>query len=84
MKFSVFVLVAGFIFAALALPIKAAFPEQAESAAASSPSQYQLWENPGKLEALKDIVFDFDTHESAAERATLDADAQWLTKHPNC
>ena len=32
---------------------------------------------------LKDIVFDFDTHESAAEQAILEANAQWLKEHPD-
>jgi outer membrane protein OmpA-like peptidoglycan-associated protein len=44
----------------------------------------QLWKDPNVIEeGLKDILFDFDTHESATEQAMLHANAQWLKDHPD-
>lgn len=43
----------------------------------------RLWKDLNVIEGLKDIVFDFDTHESAAEQAILEANAHWLKEHPN-
>lgn len=43
----------------------------------------QLWKDPNVIEGLKDILFDFDTHESVAEHAILTANVQWLKDHPN-
>jgi outer membrane protein OmpA-like peptidoglycan-associated protein len=43
----------------------------------------QLWKDPNVIEGLKDILFDFDTHESVAEHAILAANVQWLKDHPN-
>jgi maltose-binding protein MalE len=50
----------------LAATLDAASSEQSQSETVSNPSQAQLWTNSERLEGLKDIVFDFDTHESAS------------------
>ena len=42
-----------------------------------------LWKNPSPIDELKDVLFEFDTHESAAEMAILEANARWLKDHPN-
>ena len=65
----------------LTATLDAASPEQSQSETASNPSQIQLWTNSERLEGLKDIAFDFDTHESASEQAILAANAQWLKDH---
>lgn len=67
----------------LALSLHAANPEQAQSATASSSSPVQQWSNQRKIQDLKDVVFDFDTHESASEQAIIEANAQWLKDHPD-
>ena len=67
----------------LAAPLHAASPEQAEAGPVSLPSQIQLWRDPGKIEDLKDVLFEFDTHESASEHAVVEANAQWLKDHPD-
>jgi outer membrane protein OmpA-like peptidoglycan-associated protein len=43
----------------------------------------QLWQDPYAIEGLKNVLFDFDTHESVSEQAILEANAQWLKVHPN-
>jgi len=43
----------------------------------------RIWNDANRIEALKNIVFDYNTHESAAEHAILVADAQWLKEHPD-
>lgn len=68
---------------ALAVPLNAACPEQAQSATVSNPSHFQPWKDPGRLDDLKDVLFDFDTHESASEHAILTANAEWLKDHPD-
>src|SRR5262249_42398253 len=67
----------------LAASLHAASREQAQSATTSGPSQFQLWSDQAKLEDLKDVLFDFDTHESVSEHAVVQANAQWLKDHPD-
>lgn len=67
----------------LAASLHAVTPEQAQSATASSSSPVQQWSDQRKIQDLKDVVFDFDTHESAAEQAIIEANAQWLKDHPD-
>lgn len=83
MKFTVVIVILTVMMLALAVSLYAASPEQVQSETASNPSQVNLWRDQRKLEDLKDVLFDFDTHESAAERATVDANAQWLKDHPD-
>lgn len=51
----------------LAAPLNAASPKQAQPAVVSDPSQVPLWKDHDRIEDLKDVLFDFDTHESASE-----------------
>lgn len=67
----------------LAASLHAASPEQAQSATAANPSQVPLWRDTTKIEDLKDVLFEFDTHESAAEQAIVEANARWLKDHPD-
>jgi outer membrane protein OmpA-like peptidoglycan-associated protein len=64
-------------------PLNASSQDQEQSATGPDPSTLRLWKDPDRIEDLKDVIFDFDTHESASEQATLQADAQWLKDHPN-
>jgi outer membrane protein OmpA-like peptidoglycan-associated protein len=63
--------------------LNAAPQDQAQSATAPDPSTLQLWKDLDRIEDLKEVIFDFDTHESASEQAILQANAQWLKDHPN-
>ncbi|HST10000.1 MAG TPA: OmpA family protein [Terriglobales bacterium] len=58
-------------------------PERPQAETGRVQPNLQLWKDPDVIEGLKDILFDFDTHESAAEHAILQANAQWLKDHPN-
>ena len=80
MKFSLAILV---LELALVGWASAASHEHSESATVSdTPQAQQSLINSAKLEDLKDVLFDFDTHESASERAVLEEDARWLKEHP--
>jgi len=46
-------------------------------------SNLRIWSDSNRIEALQNIVFDYNTHESAAEHAILVANAQWLKEHPD-
>ena len=46
-------------------------------------SNLRVWKDPSAVQDLKDVLFDFDTHESASEQAILEANAQWLKDHPD-
>lgn len=83
MKLTLVIAVSSLFSLALATPLKTASQEQAQAATPPGPSQFQLWKDPGKLEDLKDVLFDFDTHESPSEHATLEANARWLRDHPD-
>src|SRR5262249_14870709 len=83
MNFTVVIVILTVMMMALAVSLYAASPEQVQAVTASIPSQVKLWRDQRELEDLKDVLFDFDTHESAAERATVDANAQWLKDHPD-
>ncbi len=67
----------------LPAPLNAAPQDQGQSATAPNPSTLRLWRDPDRIDDLKDVIFDFDTHESASEQAILEANAQWLIGHPN-
>jgi outer membrane protein OmpA-like peptidoglycan-associated protein len=67
----------------LTVSLNAAVLDQDQSAKASNPPNLRLWKDDNQIEDLKNILFDFDTHESASEQATLAANAQWLKDHPN-
>lgn len=67
----------------LAAPPNAEYRDQGQSAAETSPPNLRLWKDPDAIEGLNDILFDFDTHESASEQAILEANAQWLKNHPD-
>jgi len=69
---------------ALSLPaqVNAAPQEQGQSASAAYHSP-QLWRSNHRIEDLKDVVFDFDTHESSPDQAILEANVQWLKDHPD-
>jgi len=56
--------------------------DQAQAATTPNHLNMQLWKDPQIIEGLKDVLFDFDTHESASEKAILDVNAQWLIDHP--
>ena len=53
------------------------------TATSDDQSNLRVWKDPGAIQDLKDVLFDFDTHESASEQAILEANAQWLKDHPN-
>ncbi|HEV2733167.1 MAG TPA: OmpA family protein, partial [Terriglobales bacterium] len=65
----------------VAAPPKVA-PETRQAETGPAPN-LQLWKDANVIGDLKDVVFDFDTHESVAEQAILEANAQWLKQHPN-
>ena len=83
MKLTLVIVILTVTFLALAASLHAAAPEQAQSATASVPSQVQLWIDQKKVGDLKDVLFEFDTHESASEQAIVEANAQWLKDHPD-
>lgn len=57
---------------------------QVQGAFATAPVSYipRLWKNSDKIDDLKDILFDFDTHESTSDQGILQANALWLKDHP--
>jgi outer membrane protein OmpA-like peptidoglycan-associated protein len=67
----------------LLTPLNAAPQDQGQSLTSPNPSAPQLWIEPDRIEELKELLFDFDTYDSASEQAVLEADAQWLKDHPN-
>jgi len=69
----------------LATPLNAAPQDQDQLAATSGANQPtpQTWKDPGMIEDLKNIEFDFDSHDLASEQLSLDANAQWLKSHPD-
>jgi outer membrane protein OmpA-like peptidoglycan-associated protein len=66
----------------LPVPLCAA-PQDQEQSAASNRLALRLWKDINRIAELKDVIFDFDTHESASEQAVLEANARWLKDHPN-
>lgn len=46
--------------------------DQPQSATAPDHSTLRLWEDPGRIDDLQEVIFDFDTHESASEQAILE------------
>ena len=66
-------------------PINAALQDQEQPAATSGSNQptLQTWKDPSIVEDLKNIDFDFDSHDLASEQLSLDANAQWLKSHPS-
>jgi peptidoglycan-associated lipoprotein len=67
----------------LPAPLNAAPQAQGQSLTSPTPSAPQLWKEPDRIEELKELLFDFDTYDSASEQAVLEADARWLKDHPN-
>jgi peptidoglycan-associated lipoprotein len=67
----------------LPAPLNAAPQDQGQSLTSPNPSALQLLKEPDRIEELKELLFDFDTDDSASEQAVLEADAQWLKDHPN-
>ena len=67
----------------LPAPLNAAPQDQGQSLTSPNPSTLQLLKDPDRIEELKELLFDFDTDDSASEQAVLEADAQWLKDHPN-
>jgi peptidoglycan-associated lipoprotein len=67
----------------LPAPLNAAPQDQGQSLTSPNPSTLQLLKEPDRIEELKELLFDFDTDDSASEQAVLEADAQWLKDHPN-
>ena len=63
--------------------LNAASNEQSQSASSPDSLQLQVWKDPSKLADLKDVLFDFDTHESASDQAILEANVRWLKDHPD-
>src|SRR6201993_106167 len=63
--------------------LNAAPQDQGHSLTSPNPSGLQLLKDPDRIEELKELLFDFDTDDSASEQAILEADAQWLKDHPN-
>jgi peptidoglycan-associated lipoprotein len=68
--------------AAVAAPPRVALERMQAETGPAAPN-LQPWKDANVIGDLKDIVFDFDTHESAAEQAILEANARWLKEHPN-
>jgi peptidoglycan-associated lipoprotein len=66
-----------------ASPLNASPREQGQSAATPDQANMLIWKDPDVIQDLKDVLFDFDTHESASEHTILVANAQWLKDHPN-
>ncbi len=66
-------------------PINAALQDQEQPAATSGSNQptLQTWKDPSIVEDLKNIDFDFDSHDLASEQLSLDANVQWLKSHPS-
>ena len=66
-------------------PINAALQDQDQPATTSGSDQptLQTWKDPSIVEDLKNIDFDFDSHDLASEQLSLDANAQWLKSHPS-
>jgi peptidoglycan-associated lipoprotein len=87
MKLTFVMLVLAFIILAvltsLTAPLQAEAQDQGQSATVSTHPEVGLWKDPDAIEDLKNIVFDFDTHESVSEQAILEANARWLKDHPN-
>jgi peptidoglycan-associated lipoprotein len=63
--------------------LNAAPQDQGQSLTSPNPSGLQLLKDPDRIEELKELLFDFDTDDSATEQAVLEADARWLRDHPN-
>jgi outer membrane protein OmpA-like peptidoglycan-associated protein len=61
----------------------AAPPERRQAETGPAAQNLRLWKDANIIGDLKDVLFEFDTHESASERAILEANAQWLKDHPN-
>jgi len=73
-----------FIFTiSLPAPLNSAPQDQGQFATLPNSYTPRLWRNSDKNEDLKDVVFDFDTHESTSDQAILEANALWLKDHPN-
>jgi outer membrane protein OmpA-like peptidoglycan-associated protein len=69
----------------LATPLNAAPQDQdqlAPTAGANQPT-LQTWKDASIIEDLKNIEFDFDSHDLTSEQLSLDANAQWLKSHPS-
>ena len=58
-------------------------PLDATPANSVDQSSLRVWKDADAIQDLKDILFDFDTHESASEQALLEANARWLKDHPD-
>jgi peptidoglycan-associated lipoprotein len=69
----------------LATPLNAAPQDQDQLAATAGANQptLQTWKDPSIIEDLKNIEFDFDSHDLTSEQLSLDANAQWLKSHPS-
>jgi outer membrane protein OmpA-like peptidoglycan-associated protein len=68
-----------------ATPLAAAPQDQDQLAATSGANQptLQTWRHPSIIEDLKNIEFDFDSHDLTSEQLSLGANAQWLKSHPS-
>ena len=64
-------------------PLNAAPQDQGQSLTSPNIPAPQLWNEPDRIEELKELLFDFDTYDSTTEQAVLEADAQWLKDHPD-
>jgi len=62
--------------------LKATSAQDQEQFAPDS-STLRVWQNSGRIADLKDVIFDYDTHESASDQAILEANALWLKDHPS-
>jgi peptidoglycan-associated lipoprotein len=69
----------------LATPLNAAPQDQDQLAATAGANQptLQTWKDPSIIEDLKNIEFDFESHDLTSEQLSLDANAQWLKSHPS-
>jgi peptidoglycan-associated lipoprotein len=69
----------------LATLLNAAPQDQDQVAATpgANPPTTQTWKDPAMIGDLKNIEFDFDSHDLPSEQLALDANAQWLKSHPD-
>src|ERR1700745_3947040 len=59
----------------LPAPLHGAPQDLGQSLTSPNPSTLQLLKDPDRIEELKELLFDFDTDDSASEQAVLEAEA---------
>ena len=82
-KMKLILIVPIFVIAILLVATSAARPSNDTPGNSVDQSSLPVWKDPEAIRDLKDVLFDFDTHESAAEQAILEANARWLKDHPD-